>query len=128
MIDPVIAARFREDANARSRAHRARKIETHGAEAVRRHETDRSWVRRLRLLGLTPEDYDRMLAEQGGRCATCGTDKPWSRSGRFPVDHDHDTGHVRGLLCHPCNQALGLLKDDPDTLAAMVEYLRRSRP
>lgn len=72
--------------------------------------------------GITLEDYDMMLLTQNMRCAICGTDTPKGR-GRFHVDHNHDTGTIRGLLCHECNTALGLLKDSPATLARAIEYL-----
>ena len=61
----------------------------------------------LAQYGLTPEDYDRMLAAQGGRCAICGTDNPGGQGNRLHVDHDHETGRVRGLLCQGCNARLG---------------------
>lgn len=56
-----------------------------------------------RLFGITIEEYDRMLSEQDGLCAICRK-PPINR--RLAVDHDHDTGLVRGLLCPPCNRAL----------------------
>lgn len=54
--------------------------------------------------GITVEQYDEMLAAQGGHCALC----PWEPSdGKvLAVDHDHETGRVRGLLCRGCNLAL----------------------
>lgn len=54
-------------------------------------------------LGLSLEEYDALLAAQGGGCAICGN-PPKTR--RLDVDHDHRTGKVRGLLCHRCNRAL----------------------
>lgn len=71
--------------------------------------------------GISLEDYDRILAEQGGVCALCKTDDP----GRayFSVDHDHITLVVRGLLCHNCNVGLGMFKDNVDALRAAVAYL-----
>lgn len=54
-------------------------------------------------LGVTDDDYARMLAAQDGHCALCPA-TPKTR--RFSVDHDHATGRVRGLLCHRCNRAL----------------------
>jgi hypothetical protein len=59
---------------------------------------------------------------KGGRCAICGTDSPRG-NGSFPVDHDHRTGRVRGLLCHPCNTGIGLLGDSSNQLLAAVAYL-----
>ena len=59
--------------------------------------------RRATQLGVTDDEYEGMLAEQGGVCAICGS-PPKSR--RLHVDHDHRTGAVRGLLCFRCNRAL----------------------
>ena len=58
---------------------------------------------RARALGVTDEDYERLLTAQGGHCALCLT-KPKSR--RLHVDHDHATGRIRGLLCQSCNTGL----------------------
>lgn len=55
------------------------------------------------LLGVTDEQYERLLAAQGGGCAICGN-PPKTR--RLHVDHDHKTGAVRGLLCYRCNRFL----------------------
>lgn len=76
------------------------------------------------------EEYDELLASQGGKCAVCRTANPGGRGGRaaFHVDHDHDYHHVRGLLCSRCNQALGLLRDSPHLLRAALRYLNAHRP
>ena len=86
-------------------------------------ESSRRWKMKSQY-GITLEQYDQMLEDQGGVCAICGTDDPRGM-GRFPVDHCHDTGQVRGLLCNLCNQALGMFKDDPQLLLTAVSYLRR---
>lgn len=89
-------------------------------EAYRRHHL--RW-----RYGMTPEDYDRMLAAQGGGCGICGTSEPGgSRERYFHVDHCHATGRVRGLLCTNCNKALGHMGDDPGRLRAAIIYLGRS--
>ena len=72
--------------------------------------------------GLSLHEYDQKLASQGGLCAVCLTDNPGSR-GRFCVDHNHQTGEVRGLLCATCNQGIGLLQDNPATLTRAATYL-----
>ena len=78
----------------------------------------------LRRFGLTPEGYDTLLAAQGGGCAICSTRDPGGRWGtHFAVDHDHDSGSVRGLLCSRCNVMLGNAKDDPERLRAAASYL-----
>ena len=78
----------------------------------------------IRTFGITIEDYDRMLKYQGYRCAICGSLEPKGR-GRFHVDHNHETGENRGLLCSTCNQGLGLFREDPKTLINAAEYLNR---
>lgn len=59
---------------------------------------------------LTLEQYDSLLEAQDGACAMCDTSDPLGQ-GNFHVDHCHETGAIRGLLCHACNTGLGLLGD-----------------
>lgn len=75
--------------------------------------------------GVDQTEYARMLSEQGGCCAICRTDVPSkSRMKRFYVDHDHETGKVRGLLCHRCNGALGVFGDNIAGIMKVLAYLR----
>lgn len=76
--------------------------------------------------GITPELYDKMLEEHEHRCAICGS----REGGKFKtlnIDHCHNTGKIRGLLCHLCNRGLGLFKDDPVLLEKAIAYLRDRR-
>lgn len=66
------------------------------------------------------DEYDRRLNEQGGGCAICGV-FPAERA--LAVDHDHNTGEVRGLLCFSCNTALGAFHDSVALLEAAIDYL-----
>lgn len=75
--------------------------------------------------GLSPGDYDRLFAEQGGRCAICGKHQTEFKKRLF-IDHDHETGVVRGLLCIKCNGMLGYAKDNMGILLNAVEYLERA--
>lgn len=77
-----------------------------------------------RNYGISLADYDRMYEEQDGACAICRLPQNSKRNTRFCVDHDHDTGCVRGLLCDSCNRGIGLLKDDPRLLDRAAQYLR----
>lgn len=81
--------------------------------------------RRAKKYGLTPADYDDLLTAQGGLCASC-REEPSNKNG-FHVDHDHETGAVRGLLCHGCNVALGQLHDDPGRIRSLARYVERTR-
>lgn len=79
----------------------------------------------LKSYGLTLEEYEAMLERQGGGCAICGTTEVRGFGTRQAVDHCHDSGLVRGILCGNCNRGIGAFKHDPDRLAAAVDYLRR---
>lgn len=71
--------------------------------------------------GITKTDYLAMVARQNGVCAIC---KKPPKNGPLEIDHCHSTGRVRGLLCHRCNWALGILEDSEELLASALEYLR----
>jgi hypothetical protein len=78
----------------------------------------------MRNYGITIRDYDRILAEQGGKCAICGTSQSDRKDGKLVVDHCHASGKVRGILCHKCNLMLGNANDLISTLEQAVIYLR----
>jgi hypothetical protein len=70
--------------------------------------------------GIGQREVEELLAEQGGVCAICGADNPEH------VDHDHKTGHIRGLLCFNCNGGLGQFRDNVDYLTSAITYLKGS--
>ncbi len=73
-----------------------------------------------RKYGISLERYREMLESQGSRCAICEADSPGGQ-GSWHVDHDHETGTVRGLLCSKCNPAIGALGDSlPGVLRAAI--------
>lgn len=76
--------------------------------------------------GITIDEYDAILAKQGGGCAICNSKEGDRRGWRLHVDHCHRTGKVRGLLCSACNIGLGKFKDNADRLARAIEYLWES--
>lgn len=76
--------------------------------------------------GLSSIDYESMYEAQGGGCAICGReDSGVVNRQLLCVDHDHDTGEVRGLLCDSCNNGLGRFKDSPELLMSALQYLQR---
>lgn len=76
--------------------------------------------------GLTLVDFDRLLVEQEGLCAICKRPPRGGRWVRLYVDHDHQTGNVRGLLCNRCNLGVGHFDDDASLLLKAAQYLQRS--
>ena len=74
--------------------------------------------------GIPPAEVLSMLERQRGVCAICGEVRG---KRRLSIDHNHETGQVRGLLCGPCNMALGALKDSPELCEIAAKYLRDSR-
>lgn len=79
---------------------------------------------RLKRYGLTEEQLRCMEEEQNGNCKICGINRKEARNGELCVDHCHETLEVRGLLCHECNSALGLLKDNPKLIKKAFEYVK----
>lgn len=91
------------------------------ADKIKNHGSTREYHLRHRY-GIGQADVDKMLAEQQGLCAGCGKPDPEH------VDHDHETGVFRGMLCFNCNQALGNARDDIEVLQRLRNYLIVRRP
>jgi len=80
---------------------------------------------------ITPEEYDTMYKRQEGRCAICGDRKSSWQPGMgvkgrqlfLVVDHDHQTGRIRGLLCTRCNIGIGQFREDPAIMNAAIQYV-----
>lgn len=73
--------------------------------------------------GMTQAEYDGLVESQGGVCGICRRSPAEAGLPRLVVDHDHVTGHVRGLLCTTCNLGLERFRDDPALLASAIRYL-----
>lgn len=138
-----------EQRNANQRAYTARNSERLAARRRERYATDaefrerkmagdrayrqryphRMRERNLRTkYGITIADFDRLSAEQGGKCAVCDrVPAGHGKSGTLHVDHCHELGVIRGLLCDSCNRAIGLLGDSPAVLAKASMYLVRHK-
>jgi hypothetical protein len=77
-----------------------------------------------RTYGIDLHDYNKMLAAQNGACAICKKSHTIRKNKRLDVDHDHETGKVRGLLCSYCNQVIGDAKEDIVILENAITYLK----
>ena len=98
---------------------------------VQTRDRDSKFAANLRAnYGMTFDDYEALWLSQGGRCAICGVDAPLRGHGRermrLAVDHSHETGAVRGLLCGMCNGGLGLFGDEVGRLREAISYLERT--
>lgn len=88
------------------------------------YEEDKN-IKLKKAYGISYQEYLTMLDAQQNCCAICGEHKDnFSRA--FAVDHCHDTGKVRGLLCGNCNTGIGNLRDDIGLLERAIEYLKNS--
>jgi hypothetical protein len=95
--------------------------EKYSTDATFREQRKRRWKEtRLARWGLTPEDFE------DARCAICGTNQGDALGRRLHVDHDHESGAFRGILCTSCNSALGKFRDSPALLATAASYLIRT--
>jgi hypothetical protein len=100
-------AAYRETSRAYSRKYNAT------------HKKERAAAKKKHKYGLTAEQFDQMVQDQGGACRICGI----VPTGVLHIDHDHETGKIRGLLCGKCNKGIGLLGDDHKRLLRAALYL-----
>lgn len=120
-------AKHPEKAKAASAKWRLRNLDrinkTHANWKAKNREQFLARKRRghLAVYGLTEETFNEMLSSQGGVCAICHN-APSSKR-RLHIDHDHNSGRVRALLCTRCNCAIGLAKENPETLRSLAGYL-----
>jgi len=82
-----------------------------------------------RTYGITLEQYNKLFESQNGVCAICGkpetdTNNRTNKVIQIAVDHNHQTGNVRGLLCGKCNRMLGLVDDKIEVLIKAIDYLK----
>jgi hypothetical protein len=74
-----------------------------------------------KLYGIDVEDVKRMEIAQDFCCAICKERR------RLAIDHDHETGKIRSLLCGKCNTGIGQFDENPDLLLKAAEYVKRFR-
>ena len=106
------------------RAANRASIERLTPEKRLQYAEQKSRAKRLRLYGVTPEQYAELYRVQQGMCKLCRHPTRRGTGGDLDVDHDHETGKIRGLLCHSCNHALGILGDNVAGLELALKYLK----
>lgn len=96
------------------------------------HRRRRNEYNRNSKYGLKPGEFDTMLAAQGGKCNICekvfADRAPGVRKGAPCIDHNHDTGQVRGLLCRGCNVTVGFMEKDTARAIKAVDYILAAEP
>lgn len=130
--DPV---KKREQTLASHRRHREARLAAmsarYRADPDAYHEATRA-AYLMRVYGITVDQFNDLVDAQAGLCGICGrgetdVDPRTGKTRKLAVDHCHDTGEIRGLLCRKCNTALGLLGDDLAAVEAVFAYLDRER-
>ena len=74
---------------------------------------------------ISADQYDKMVIDRNGLCDICSS--PCPRHNKLSVDHNHNTGKIRGLLCHKCNNGIGLFNDNEELLRKAAEYVTMCR-
>ncbi len=113
---------FSKDNRAKS-GYQSRCKECDRIEKQKRNGYYRDWHLQNKY-GITHKDYLQLKEAQDNKCKICGIAEEHCENQRFAVDHDHDSGEVRGLLCKKCNQAIGLLQDSSSFAKAAYRYLK----
>ena len=104
------------------KANPDRVAETSRANYIKRRDVERNSRLKMKY-GITQAQYDAMFLEQRGLCAVCRQHETTARWSSLCVDHCHETGKVRGLLCNRCNRAIGLMRDSGDLLQTAAAYI-----
>jgi hypothetical protein len=102
------------------------KIKKQRREAYRKDKTKAIESNLKRYYKLTLEEYEELFKAQNGQCKICETHQD-EVDRRFDVDHNHETGRIRGLLCIKCNRGIGLLQDSIQILQTALNYLQEDQ-
>jgi len=116
-----------EDAKAQDKAYYENNKEKIKARKKAYREKNREKIRSKDLkrnFGISLHEYNLMSTEQKDKCACCGIHQN-ELTKKFAVDHDHDTGLIRGLLCNNCNLAIGKLGDNLEGVMKALNYLEK---
>lgn len=131
--DPEMHRAYAQEQHHKHRANKLAAMKIYrekNAEAIKAQQKEwrsknKETIRRnnLKRIGFTPELFDELVAYQNGLCAICDAALSDLPSKHVHADHCHTTSEPRGILCHHCNSAIGLLKEDKRLLKKAEEYL-----
>lgn len=114
-----------EKANARSKTWYEKNKERQKLYASENRPN--SLDRALKRYDLTKYEYNLLLHGQDNKCAICKAQSGGKSGGRLVIDHCHETGEVRGLLCHSCNRGLGMFRDKLSLIVNAAKYLKETQ-
>jgi recombination endonuclease VII len=118
--------RAKDGISAHCRDCRQRYVKDWSARRRNGEDTSRRLVPMVRSFGVLDATFELMLDRQNCACAICGIEFERKRPNKkINIDHDHNSGSVRGLLCTPCNLGIGAFRDDPALLNKAIAYLRK---
>lgn len=117
----ITCKQIKERARYKSNPEKFRVAKNHWYSQTSDARKQTQWEYSLKKYGIDVTIYNQMLKDQQGVCFICKSED--TRGHRLAVDHCHKTGKVRSLLCGSCNITLGLIKENPDTLNKMINYL-----
>lgn len=118
---PCYVEKLKEQDVIRRSRPEAREKKRLAVKAWREKNPDRARANDYKKHGIPADAFDKLNAIQGGKCAICGGAGNGKK--RLAVDHDHETGKVRGLLCGWCNRGLGYFRDEHSLLSKAIAYL-----
>ena len=104
---------------------RTKRWQAANMDKVRAYRQKKNLLRSAMRAGIERDDFYGLVEAQDGCCAICG--EPCRSGRRLAIDHDHQTGKFRALLCGRCNAGLGSFKDDIARLARAIAYLEEHR-
>ena len=128
-LKPCPVCKTTEHPKAESKGHLCKPCATQRVRAWQTANPEKFFFNQMKSkYGIEKEQYLAKLVKQGGRCKICleyetDVDKRTGKVKGLSVDHNHETGQVRDLLCRGCNTSLGLLKEDPARIQNMLNYL-----
>ncbi len=120
-MDPVTRRREEWSVNCRQCGGAFRPTSSKGVVYCKECSPNRTAYDRIRGYGVDQVMFDAMYFEQDGACAICKINEATD------LDHDHETGAPRGILCHPCNKAIGFFNDDVNAIERAITYLEESK-
>ena len=123
MLSNPAAQRYRDNHPERDRQQRREANKRWRLKNLDKVALYRYFHNLFRKYKVTREFYETLLVAQDYKCKICGKLHEWTKYGKLNVDHDHETGEIRGLLCNECNRGLGQFKDSIELFWKAIDYL-----